>query len=273
MPDDEYENDNEGWVEPDDFFCYKCDCPVKMPKWDGPYEYYDETDIAEGRICPECNRQLCEKCANWQRNDEGRLVCFDCYDKERHFSVDLKFHKAIIFACKKHGKQYRKSTDIPYISHIMEVMSILMFEECTIETIIAGILHDTLEDTETTDEEIRSLFGANILSIVKNVTEDKSKSWFERKEHTILSLPRSLYEVQLVCCADKLSNLRSIYADLQKQGEKVWERFNAPKEKQKWYYEGILRSLRKISDTDMYNELEELIEAIFNLDWSSYGED
>jgi HD superfamily phosphohydrolase YqeK len=273
MADDEEQyGDMEGWVEPDDFFCQKCNRQVDMPKWDGPYEYYETTNL-HGRICTECNRQLCDDCANWQRGESGHLICFECYDEERHSSVNLTFHKAIVFAAKKHDKQYRKSTDIPYIAHLMEVMQILQKDDCYEDVIIAGILHDTLEDTDTTEDEIRSTFGKNILSIVLSVSENKNLDWFERKSKSIIHIRESGSETKLVCCADKLSNLRSINADLRTIGEKVWDRFNAPKKEIEWYYKEIFKALIEINDTYMYNELSELIDAVFDLDWSSYGKE
>ena len=184
-------------------------------------------------------------------------------DKERSLRIDLSIHKAIIFACKKHDKQLRKSTDIPYISHIMEVMYILQKENCDEDVIIAGILHDTLEDTKTTENEICSIFGEKILSIVKSESENKDLSWIERKTITIEHLYSASIDVKLVCCADKLANIRSMYDDLINVGDKLWERFNAPKDKLKWYYEGILKSLSDIQDTRMYTELSQLIIKVF----------
>ena len=217
MADKQEYGDMEGWVESDDFFCYKCDRNVDMPKWDGPYEYY-ETSGLHGRVCPICNRQLCDDCANWQKGESGGLICFECFDEERHSRVDLSIHNAIVFTSRKHDKKYRKSTDIPYIAHPMEVMQILIENDCKEDVIIAGILHDTIE-------------------------------------------------AKLVCCADKLSNMRSIYTDLQTIGEKVWERFNADKKHIQWYYESILAAISNISDSDMYYDLSELIEDVFHLNW------
>ena len=185
-------------------------------------------------------------------------------EKELSSQVDLSIHDAIVFASRKHYKQYRKSTDMPYISHIMEVMQILIENKCEKEVIIAGILHDTIEDTETTREEIKQLFGEKILSIVQSETEDKSLDWFERKSITIKNLPSASIEEKLVLCADKLSNIRFIYSDLKTIGEKVWERFNAPKNKIEWYYKNILRELSEISELDMYDNLSELIDDVFN---------
>ena len=184
-------------------------------------------------------------------------------EKGFHSCVDLSIHDAIIFASRKHDKQYRKSTDIPYISHIMEVMQILIENKCEKDVIIAGILHDTLEDTDTTEEEIKQLFGEKIVSIVQSESEDKSLDWFARKSITISKLHSASIEEKLVLCADKLSNMRSIYTDLKNVGEKVWERFNAPKDNIEWYYKSILKELSEISESDMYNDLSELIDGVF----------
>ena len=185
----------------------------------------------------------------------------------RRSRLDLSIHNAIVFASRKHDKQYRKGTDIPYIAHLMEVMQILIENNCEKNVIIAGILHDTIEDTGATPDEIRTLFGENVLSIVQAETEDKTKTWQERKQATIDHLLSASKKAKLVCCADKLSNMRSIYADLEDIGEKVWERFNADKKSIQWYYENILKAIHEISDSDMYKDLSEIIEDVFNLSW------
>jgi len=271
--DDEYTPDFEGWVDREEDICIKCERPFEMPKKDGPYEYYEDENGLHGLYCRRCERKLCDECTDWKTNEEGLTVCFECFDKERHSRIDLAIHNAIIFACRKHDKHYRKSTDIPYVSHLMEVMQILIENNCSDEVIIAGILHDVLEDTETKPDEILTLFGSKVLSIVNSETEDKKLSWMDRKLNTIKHLHTATTEVQLVCCADKLSNMRCIYSDLKTIGEKVWERFNAEKEQIKMYYEGVLSAISDISESDMYYELSDLIEDVFYLDWSSYGKE
>lgn len=172
-------------------------------------------------------------------------------------------HEAIEFAAIKHRNQTRKSTDIPYIVHPMEVMQILTANGCDEKTIVAGILHDTLEDTATTHEELSEHFGEDVADIVGGVTEDKSKSWKTRKLHTITTLPDESFESQLVC-ADKVANLRSMLADYEKQGENLWSRFNAPKSEIAWYYRGVRDALCALEDYEMYRELEQLIRVIFD---------
>lgn len=274
MPNDYDPNDfMEGIIEPEDYFCQKCKRKVELPRWDGPFEKYETEDGLHARSCNLCGILLCDDCSNWQESDNHGTVCFECYDEEMHYRHEFKIHKAINFAAKKHKDQLRKGTDIPYISHIMEVMQILIENTDYEDIIIAGILHDTLEDTDTTEEEIEKLFGKEILRIVKSLTEDKKLNWFERKKHTIRHLHSFLYEAKYICFADKLSNIRSIYLDLHEIGDDVWKRFNAEKKDIKWYYENLAKEFGKIKDlseSDSFYEFEELVNDVFNLDWSDY---
>ena len=154
-----------------------------------------------------------------------------------------KLNEAIEFASKKHKGQYRKATAIPYILHPLEVLQILYSMRADTNVMIAGVLHDTVEDTDTSLDEIRELFGDDVAMLVASNTEDKSKSWIERKQHTIDELANADERVKMLIMADKLSNIRSIAFDFNQIGDKLWKRFNAPKQKQAWYYDGILDAL------------------------------
>ena len=175
----------------------------------------------------------------------------------------MKIHQAIIFATKAHEGQVRKGTDIPYIVHPMEVMQILTENDCDETVILAGILHDTLEDTPTTSEDICRYFGQEVLDLVQNESEDKSKTWQERKQATIDHLANASKEVQLVCCADKLSNIKSIYADKQVLGDAVFDRFNAPKDKVQWYYQSVAQALAKVDGYKMKKDLVAYVDKVF----------
>lgn len=155
-----------------------------------------------------------------------------------------RIQEAIIFATLKHEGQKRKGTDIPYIVHPMEVMQILSSMGCPTDVVIAGILHDTLEDTTATPKEIEELFGADVLNIVQHESEDKSKTWKERKQATIDHLKNASIETKLVCFADKLSNIRSMYRDKQQIGADLWKRFNAGKKDIEWYYRQVAEALK-----------------------------
>lgn len=172
-------------------------------------------------------------------------------------------HEAIIFAARKHAGQVRKGTDIPYITHPMEVMQILTNESCTEDVIIAGILHDTLEDTNTSSEEILNLFNENILKLVTAESEDKSKSWKERKQATIDSLTNSHNDIKMICLADKLSNLRSLSAEKEAWGEIAWTKFNAPRVEIEWYYRQVFMKVSDLWRTKMYQEYSTLLDEVF----------
>ena len=186
--------------------------------------------------------------------------------------MSLNIQKAIIFATLKHEGQKRKGTNIPYIVHPMEVMQILTAIGCSESVVIAGILHDTLEDTDATPEEIKELFGADVLSIVQTESEDKSKTWKERKAATIEHQKSADSKTKLVCFADKLSNIRSMYRDKLEVGAELWKRFNADKDSIEWYYRGVAAALLnpgtdgKMSGaaySKLYKEFKKTIDKVF----------
>jgi len=174
---------------------------------------------------------------------------------------------AIEVAAKAHLNQNRKSTDIPYITHPFSVAILLSQAGCSEEVIVAGILHDAIEDTSITLQYIQENFGDKVASIVKGCTEpDKSLPWKERKKHTIEFLKTAPLEIRLVACADKLHNVRTIASDYKKIGDEVWNRFNEGKKEQEWYYRGLVESLCKQPDVKgmaIFSHLKKEVERLF----------
>lgn len=165
--------------------------------------------------------------------------------------------KAINFATLKHINQKRKCSDLPYIVHPMEVMYILLSQNCESDVVIAGILHDTLEDTATTQEELTQNFGEHITRLVLSNSEDKSKTWKERKQATIDEIKNLNQKEMQLLLADKLSNLNTMYNDLHIIGDTLWDRFNANKEQVLWYYKSIIDELNKyMQDKNFVQKLE-----------------
>jgi hypothetical protein len=181
--------------------------------------------------------------------------------------------QAIEFAAYAHRTQKRKGTKIPYISHPYAVGIILQQAGCKEEVVAAGILHDTLEDTETTEEDLLTLFGPVVLEIVMGCSEpDKGASWEERKQHTLDYLKDAPLSVRQVACADKLHNIRSIKSDLAKYGEDTWTRFKRGSESQRWYYTGLVESLGYTERFALLDQLQDEVEVVFgqsleNPDW------
>ena len=121
--------------------------------------------------------------------------------------------KAALFAAKAHEGMIRKGSRIPYIYHPMEVALIVAQMTDDPEVIAAAYLHDVLEDTSVTPEELEQNFGSRVLSFVMAESEDKSRTWRERKASTIAHLKRAPREVKLLTLGDKLSNMRSTARD------------------------------------------------------------
>lgn len=123
-----------------------------------------------------------------------------------------KLTKAYNFSAQKHTKQRRKDKDAnPYINHPIEVAKILTDSDIVdIDTIIAGILHDTIEDTNTTYEEIIENFGENIAKIVMECSDDKKLDKITRKQLQIVHAGEISSEARMVKLADKLSNCHNM---------------------------------------------------------------
>jgi len=178
--------------------------------------------------------------------------------------------KAIILAVNAHSGALRKGTKIPYIVHPLEAATIAASITLDREIIAAAVLHDVVEDTNLTQEDIIKEFGERVAKLVMSDSEDKmkhippSQSWQSRKQATLDFLDNSTKEEQIICISDKLSNLRALQRDYKKIGDNLWDRFNQKdKSKHAWYYCGIAARLNLIKDTDSYKEYCELLKGIF----------
>jgi GTP diphosphokinase / guanosine-3',5'-bis(diphosphate) 3'-diphosphatase len=173
-------------------------------------------------------------------------------------------NEAMHFAIVAHGKQKRKGTGTLYVFHPFEVGYILSQEGLNEEVICAGILHDTMEDAKVSYDTLKQVFSEKVADLVKSQSEDKSLTWQERKQHTLDEFRnKRTIEECLICCADKLSNIRSTEKDYHKVGEKLWDRFNKGHDLQKWYYIGLVESLNRLEKYDMYKEFREKVETVF----------
>ena len=161
------------------------------------------------------------------------------YGSFPQFEID-RVHEAIILAEELHRGQLRKGTQTAYITHPMEVYQILTTMNAGDDLLIAGLLHDAVEDTDFTLEEVEKLFGQRAAYLVNSHTEDTTKSWSERKAATLEMLKTAERDVVKLIMADKLSNLRSMLSDYAKIGEKLWERFSSSKEKQSKYNSDLI---------------------------------
>jgi (p)ppGpp synthase/HD superfamily hydrolase len=181
------------------------------------------------------------------------------------------FEKAVIFAVKAHNGKTRKIGDLPYVIHPLEASVIASGITADREVLAAALLHDTIEDTPTTMEELQYEFGERVAALVASETENKRKdlppeeSWYIRKAEAIEVLKNSDdIGVKIIWLADKLSNMRSFYRIYKTQGNNLWNRFhqNDPS-KQAWYYRSVAENTKELCETDAWKEYSKLIEIIF----------
>ena len=176
--------------------------------------------------------------------------------------------KAIRTAAFYHRNQSRKSSGnfktMPYIAHLFSVALILSNYTDDENTIVAGILHDSIEDTDYSVEELEKDFGEEIKDIVLGVTEHKSDEnklkipWKDRKNTYLNNLQNERQESLMVCAADKIHNLISLANNYQVQGENIWANFNAPKEEKMRFYGEVLKSLRDKLKNSIVQEYERI---------------
>ena len=147
--------------------------------------------------------------------------------------------KAVEFATLAHEGQLRKLSKQPYIIHPLKVSKILEEAGFNEELVIAGLLHDTVEDTDTTIAQIEKEFGPKVASYVIAHTEDKTKTWEERKQHTLDVVKNGSLEVKALIVADKWDNLQSMTTGHEIMGDKIWTCFKRGLALQEWYIKGI----------------------------------
>ena len=178
--------------------------------------------------------------------------------------------RAIIFAVKAHHNTERRGKGFPYIVHPMEAVEIVATITPDQELLAAAALHDTIEDTDVTVEDIRREFGDRVAELVHaesdQFTEGVSEedSWHDRKQAAIDRLAAASLDAKIVALGDKLSNMRAIWRDYQIQGDAFWNLFHVTdKASHEWHYRGLAASLADLSDTFAYQEFVRLLEDVF----------
>ena len=163
--------------------------------------------------------------------------------------VNEWLEEAIAYAVRMHRGAVRKGTVIPYIVHPLEVMNTLLIMGADMALVAAGVLHDTVEDTEATLEDIAKNFGREVADLVASHTEmDKSLPWRERKEIALEHLAKASKREQMLVLADKLSNIEAMARDFDNVGDALWDRFNKGRDEQEWYYREAVKAMSKLGE-------------------------
>lgn len=179
--------------------------------------------------------------------------------------------KAIIFATKAHANTERRGKGFPYIVHPLEAVAIVATITNDQKLLAAAALHDTVEDTDVTIEDLRREFGDEIAGIVMAESDtfaegiSEEDSWHSRKKAAIDRLATAPLPSKIVAMGDKLSNMRAIARDYEKMGDKLWDLFHAKDKKDhEWHYRGLAASLSELEGTDAYREFSRLIDEVFS---------
>ena len=178
--------------------------------------------------------------------------------------------EAIIFAVKAHSGNTRKSEKTPYVFHPLETAHIVTSMTDDTEVIAAAVLHDVVEDTKYTYDDIKTKFGKIVADMVADETEDKmcnmpaDASWKVRKEQFLENLKRASVKAKMITLADKLSNMRVTKRAFDEKGTNLWQGFHQKDHNiQGWYYKSILDCISELEHTAAYKEYAELCEYVF----------
>jgi myo-inositol-1(or 4)-monophosphatase len=182
-----------------------------------------------------------------------------------------KVTKAIKFAADAHDGMERKKDKTPYILHPMEAAVIVGSMTGDRDVICAALLHDVVEDTDITIEEIEDTFGSRVRALVESETEHKRAelppeiTWRIRKDESLEELAScGDRDVLILWLGDKLSNMRSFYRIWKSEGDSMWQSFNQKDPlQQKWYYSRIAELTSSLKDFSAWQEYNELLKIVF----------
>jgi (p)ppGpp synthase/HD superfamily hydrolase len=181
--------------------------------------------------------------------------------------LSQRFAQALTYAFHLHQYQFRKGSTVPYISHLISVAALVLEDGGDEDAAIAALLHDAIEDQggNAIRNEVRQQFGDSILHIVEACTESDETpklTWKQRKLQAIAQIQHAEPAIQRVIIADKLHNLRCIWADWQRQGDRVWQRFNASPTDILWFYQTCVDTVGDRLDSPMVTELRNLLTTL-----------
>lgn len=178
-----------------------------------------------------------------------------------------RFVEAVRYAAELHRTQARKGTDVPYISHLLGVVSFVLEAGGGEDEAIAALLHDAAEDHggRARLDDIRDRFGPTVAHIVEGCTDSWStpkEPWMARKERYVEHAKKLDRETLRVSAADKVHNAYTILRDLRTLGDVVWKRFNTSPDDVIWYYDALVRSYRDSGSEPLVDELERVVRGI-----------
>lgn len=182
-------------------------------------------------------------------------------------TITDRYIEAVAYALRKHQFQQRKTSPAPFVAHILSVSSLVLEHDGSETEAIAGLLHDVLEDTETTQAELAERFGDDVVALVVECTDpllgpDKLSSYTQRKQAKLDRLHVMSESAILVYACDKLHNLRQIAEDMRDYGESMWTHTNGGYEGTIGWYSAYLSRLTERLGPRRASLRSELVAAI-----------
>ncbi|MDE6056319.1 MAG: HD domain-containing protein [Lachnospiraceae bacterium] len=256
-------NGNEHFVSADSegyFYCRAVDGFLNVKKeqhvcgYGCPY-YTGKVECAKGEFV----------CCYNEKGMEAQPALFPSVD-----GLDARLYKAYAYAARAHLGQYRKKTKLPYFTHIITTMNYAVELTQETEVLQAAILHDTVEDTWVTLDDLRREFGDRVAGLVEAETENKrrnmpaAQTWEIRKRETIEHLKVASLDAKIIILADKTANLESIVREQHYMGMEIWDKFNQPdKSKQEWYFRAVREQLMEFYDTSVMKAYDKYLNILF----------
>jgi (p)ppGpp synthase/HD superfamily hydrolase len=179
-----------------------------------------------------------------------------------------RYEAALNLTAAAHRAQSRKGSDVPYIVHLVHVATILLRYGYAENLVIAGLLHDSIEDQDVPLEQIESQFGPAVAEIVAALTEQKmeggvKRPWEQRKQDLLAQLRRASHEAVAVKAADTLHNARSLASDLREYGPSIWRSFSRGPEPTLGYYTRTAALVRaRLGSHPLVDELDSAIQDL-----------
>ncbi len=174
--------------------------------------------------------------------------------------------KAFVLALRAHEGQMRKDAPTPYIVHPVRVAILLARYGLSDTVVAAGLVHDVVEDTSLSLEDVRRELGEEVAAIVAPVTHDDTLSWDDKKKAYIEAVRAASEGAKAVSVADKIANAESLIAAHEREGSAVWLHFNAGREKKLWFEESMLAMLQESWPHPLVDAYAQLVEQMKELD-------
>ena len=160
----------------------------------------------------------------------------------------------------------------------MDVASVLMKNGASEDVVIAGLLHDVVEDAGVELKELKDQFGSEVASLVEGASEpekyrgemtreERRANWRVRKSHTINKIAAADLDLKLLSCADKLSNIKDMINDYIENEDKLWSKLNASKAENAWYYRSMLSSFESAPNSligkPLFHQFKNAVETLY----------